>query len=292
MSKRPIWKYPWGYSESFVLITGFMMAGVAVQLASGTKIHMPGWPFNIVALVIYVCILSLIYFIGKRHPLVQWLSSVPAAIAAIGFFTMLSLLMGFIPQSQRAPSVDILADVKHSWLYLTAQLIILTTLGLTILRRTQFKRRNIGFLLNHFGLWIVLAGASFGSGDIERYTMTVDEGGLAWTGIDDKGVTKELPVAIELHDFSLSFHPPEAGILDKKHKKLTGDTPLVLESGKETYAFKGYHFAFQQMMQYAWLMGDTFREAPAPGAVIAAQVIIVTPEKDSINGWISQESLL
>jgi hypothetical protein len=77
-------------------------------------------------------------------------------------------------------------------------------------------KKDYGFMLNHLGLLLFLFAAGPGSGDMQRWFMTVAEGSTEWRG--ERGGVKEpveLPVAITLLDFSMSEYPPKIAIVDK-----------------------------------------------------------------------------
>lgn len=292
MSSKVVWKFPWGYAESFAIAAGFTLAGAGIQFFSGTHIPLLVFPYNAAALIAFIIALFCLQRFGHRNSLIQWLSSIPAALSAMVLFTVLSLLMGFVTQSEMAAANDIASNVKHSWMYLFAQIYILTSLGLTIFRRFSVKLKNIGFTINHAGLWIVLAAASFGAGDIQRFTMRVNEGAIEWIGTDRYGNMVELPVAIMLHDFNVDFYPPEIGIWNSTKEQLLKTPSFSLLKPDTVFQWESYNFRINTLLKYAWLMGDTFRSAPAPGSVYAAEVTVWPSGSDSIKGWICQNSAL
>jgi len=291
-TKKTIWSFPWGYGESFAIAIGLFLAGTGIQFISGIVIPLPSWPRNVILLLSFVIVLFFIQRFASKNPIIHWLSSVPAAISAIALFTMLSLLMGFIHQDVHAPADALFANIKFSWMYLFAQVYILTTLGLTTIRRFSLRRRNIGFLLNHLGIWLVLAAASFGAGDIERYTLQVQKGNIQWIGEDEFGNTHELPVAIALHDFTIDFYPPQAGIWDNEQNILLKKPSFSLDSKDSVYEWKEFSFHISQVSSSAYKMGETYREVAAPGAVQAAFVEVSAENKSSNKGWISTASPL
>jgi len=291
-SQRPVWKFPWGYTEGFAIASGLLFSGAAIQLATKSYIPLPAQPFNLIALPLFVALLVFIQLRGKRNPLVIWLSSIPASVSSIALLIFLAILMGLIRQDENAPASLLLLNIKHSWMYLLAQVYILTTLGMTIIRRFSLRLKNAGFMLNHLGLWILLAGAAFGSGDIERYTMRVEKDNVEWIGSDRNGKLHELPVAIYLEDFTVEYYPPQAGIWSDSEQKLLKSPSFNLNRADTVFKWESYDFEIKQVLQNAWQMGDTFREAPIPGAVHAAQICIRKNNSAERCGWISSASSL
>ena len=79
------------------------------------------------------------------------------------------LLLGFIPQGkEELPGIVHLlglSHVKQSWVFMLSGLYFLVCLGFVTLRRSRpLTRKNLGFLMNHGGLWIAVAAGSLGAG--------------------------------------------------------------------------------------------------------------------------------
>lgn len=64
------------------------------------------------------------------------------------------------------------------------------------------------FLLNHGGLWIILASGGLGSYDFEKVDMLVKLNNTVWYGYTSENDYVELPFAIELKKIrcKLFFH--------------------------------------------------------------------------------------
>ncbi len=161
--KRKTWEHPWRYKESFLVVLELVFMGLIFEVLSGGKgAPLLKWPVNMMVGAGLLVLQFIIYNRFKRLPMVKWLSSVPAAISAISFFALVVLLLGFISQDDtdvnRYLKLLGLTHMKNSWLMMISGLYFLTTLGFTALRRaTPFSRKNLGFLLNHAGLWITIS---------------------------------------------------------------------------------------------------------------------------------------
>lgn len=68
-------------------------------------------------------------------------------------------------------------------------------------------RGRLPFILNHLGLFMALVCGALGSADMQRLHMMVREGTTEWRAVDERHQVKELPIAIELHDFSIQHEP-------------------------------------------------------------------------------------
>ena len=77
-------------------------------------------------------------------------------------------------------------------------------LGMTgFLRLFSAQWKDIPFVLNHLGLLIALTGAVLGSADIQQLEMNTLVGRPQWMATNERGDVLELPLAIELHEFSI-----------------------------------------------------------------------------------------
>jgi len=257
-NKRTIWKYPWGYAESFIIVITLLILGFAINYIGKSTVSSIQWPVNLYLGIVIIILLLLIHFLFKKNPFVKWLSSIPAAISAICFYTFLVLLMGFIPQGSSKASGFIheigLSDIVSSHVFLFAQIYFLVILGLVTLRRSfPLKSNNIGFFLNHFGLWLTLFAASIGAGDLQRVTITVSKTNAVYYGVNQKGETiHDLGVAIQLKEFM------------------------------------DWEVEVDDFFEYGVCMGEKFHPVYDIGAAPAAYVITKHIKTNEINeGWIS-----
>ncbi|MGC8803504.1 MAG: hypothetical protein ACP5PS_07005, partial [Bacteroidales bacterium] len=156
---RSIWQKPWSYKEGFTIATGILLIGLLLNEFTVHHFQLPRWPGNLILGLFFLFVLLIIkIFFGKQY-IVQWFSTLPAAISAIALFLLVVLTMGLIPQQEvyaagRYP-FD-LNTLKNSWLFFLCLIYLLTVLGFTIFRRVYpFTTRNIAFTLQHGGLWLL-----------------------------------------------------------------------------------------------------------------------------------------
>ena len=299
--KRKTWEHPWRYRESFLVVLELIFMGLIFEVLSGGKgAPLLKWPVNMVVGVVILLLLVIIYFRFKSRPMVKWLSSVPAAISAISFFALVTLLLGFLKQddanANRYLSLLGLTHMKNSWLMMISGLYFLTTLGFVALRRaTPLRRKNLGFLLNHVGLWITIAAGYLGAGDLMRLNLTVmEEHGGSSRAVNQR--TQEvynLPFAVSLIDFNIENYNPKLALLD-------GRTGSVLQEEGKTIPFieQGLKATVQnwdvEVLEYLpeafrvddqYVLGDSIGNAPA------AYVKAVNAVSDQeVKGWISSGS--
>ncbi len=295
--QRKTWEYPWGYRESFMVALELLLLGFILQVLSGrrqfTGLH---WPFNLLAGLILATLLITIHFFFRRKPIVKWLSSIPAAVSSITLFAFVVLLLGFIPQQNpEAPGIiQILGlnSLKNSWLLLLSGLYLLTCLGLVILRRmTPVNTRNIGFLLNHAGLWIILLAGVLSTGDLRRISIQLTEGvEFKNTGIDQSGNETTLPFDIKLLDFKIDEYPPEIGIGNPKTGEIIDESGSTLFRIKEQqeYQIRDWIIKVTEIITDAWLRNERFISIDSAGAAPAAFVSVKNLKTNhTVEGWIS-----
>jgi len=104
-----------------------------------------------------------------------------------------------------------LSHVSQTWYFLFISIQMMTVLSFTILRRLNHlnKIKNISFILNHLGIWIIIASASLGSGDLQRIKLVVTpekSSNLALKTKDNSIV--QLPSSVKLDSFLMEeYHP-------------------------------------------------------------------------------------
>ena len=296
--KSKLWQFPWGYRESFLIAFFLLLTGFLIELLLGGGVSMPAWPVNIAIILIFIIYFVLIHRMIK-HPIVKWLSSTQAAIAAITTFTVMVLLLGFIPQGamvQEPRLIDSLGltNVTSSWPYLMSALYLLIVLGFTIVRRfSSFSIKNIAFLLNHIGLWIVVVAASLGSADMWKLSMQLEVNHPVMTAFDSHRNTYNMSFGMMLLDFDIEEYPPEVGLMrnaDYTLKLEKGGKLATVEEGT-TEKLDKYSLSFERYLPYAQKYGDIYDTTSHRGGARAAY-IVVTDESSGIiaEGWVADGS--
>jgi hypothetical protein len=300
-SKRKTWDHPWRYRESFLVVLELIFLGLIFQVLSGGRgAPLLRWPVNMGVGLGLALLLLAIYLRFRSRPLVRWLSSVPAAISAISFFALVVLLLGFIPQggphANRYLELLGLTSVKNSWLMMVSGMYFLTTLGFVVMRRAiPLKRKNLGFLLNHVGLWITIAAGYLGSGDLVRVNLTVLEDHASMNQAVDQRTQQvvTLPFAVRLIDFDIDLYNPKLAIMDGRNGELVlekGKSLPVIEEGLKTdlldWTIEVLAFEPAALRsEGAYFMADSMGSAPA--ALVRATNRFTGVVKE---GWISSGS--
>jgi len=273
-------------------------------LTGGRGAPLLKWPVNIMVGVGLPLLLLILYYRFKNRPIIKWLSSVPAAISAISFFALVVLLLGFIPQDDTSVNRYLrllgLTHMKNSWLMMISGLYFLVTLGFVALRRaTPFSRKNLGFLLNHAGLWITIAAGYLGAGDLMRLNLTLLEphGGMNQTvsqAVNKRtGETYTLPFSVRLEDFNIEHYNPKLAILDGRTGKLLFEDdksmPLIEEELKATLL--NWDIEVLEYEPEAFRADDRYVHGDSMGNAPAAYVKAMNGISGEVReGWISSGS--
>ena len=299
--KRKTWEQPWRYRESFLVVLELMFLGLIFEVLTGGRgAPLLKWPVNAVVGAGILLLLFIIYYRYKSRPMVKWLSSVPAAISAISFFALVTLLLGFIRQddadANRYMSLLGLTHMKNSWLMMVSGMYFLTTLGLVALRRaTPLRSKNLGFLLNHVGLWITIAAGYLGSGDLMRLDLTVWEGQPSTNRAMDKRTQQvhTLPFAVRLIDFNIEDYNPKLAIMDGRTGKISfeeGKSLPFVEKGLKT-ALMNWEVEVLEYEPATFRQDDGYYKADSIGSAPAAYVRAVNRVSgEETKGWLSSGS--
>jgi len=296
--KRKIWDHPWKYRESFFIVLELIFLGLIFEVITGGRgAPLLKWPINLIIGIGILATLFFLHFQFRKKHFVRWLSSVPAAISAIVFFAFVTLLLGLIPQDNpdagRYMQALGLTHMKNSWMMMFSGMYFLITLGMVALRRSSpLNRKNLGFLLNHTGLWITIAAGYLGSGDLMRLHLQVMEGHEP-TYLASNSQTRqmyELPFSVELMDFNIEQYNPKFGVFDRRTGQfLEDDGQLVhlIEEGMRT-SILGWEIEIEKFEPNSYFNGLDYVPTDSVGAAPAALIRALNSDLQEIQiGWVS-----
>lgn len=312
-SSRSIWEQPWGYREGFIVAAGIVFSGLLLQFTvANIQPALFASPLSGIFGVLFVTGLLVVHFLLPRNSTVRWLSGAYAAVPAIAILLLLCIILGLIPQfphdtgDEQLPPTLFTAlgwyRMTTSWPFVLLCFYILFILGLTILKRTGQKQsfRDIGFYLNHLGLFLALLGGLLGSADLERLTMHVSEGEIEWRAKNNSGDIKELTLAIQLDTFLIEEYPPRLVLVENETERIL---PAVrpesyqFEAVGKTARFAGVTVEIVDYLPHAALFKDSTFLNVVPmmmeGATTAIKVRVnETAGNQPVEGWVSNGSYL
>lgn len=312
-TSRKIWEQPWGYAEGFMIAAGILLSGYLLQLKIGyIEPLLFASPVNLIIGLLFTALLITVFFLLSANRVVRWLSGVYAAVPALTVLLLLSVILGSIPQHPQIGGTgqmnnDLLTrlgwyQMTSSWPFVLLCLYVLMIVGLTTLKKVHQKKstRDIGFYLNHLGIYIALLGGLLGSADMERLTMNVQEGKMEWRGNSLTGEIKELSLAIQLDTFMIEEYPPKLVIIENE----TGR--MLPASRPESYQFEevgkksvlaGVSLEITDYLPHAAIFRDSTFMNVVPmmmkGATTAIRVKASTSHSEQpVEGWITNGSYL
>ena len=300
IKSNELWKRNWKYQESFVIGFGLLILGFIIEYLTGGKGYsIPGWPVNLYILIAFINLLVALHILYRDSKIVRWIGSVPAAISSIVIFTFLILLMGFTHQNDKeVPEIIRLIGISHttrSWAYLFISVYFLFTLGMVSLRKMwPLTKKNVGFLLNHAGLWIIIAAGSLGSSDLLRLKMNLYENEISWYAFDDYRRQYEMPMAITLLDFNIDEYNPKIGLFDNKSGLMVdveGLNMFQIEKGFEIDILN-YSFKVKDFFPTAEKSGDQYVEIDNFGAGPAALIEVTTTDNIVSEQWVTSGNFM
>lgn len=241
-----MWTTPWKYREGWILCAGLFATGALLQRVAGPiDLAAFRYPANVWAGGVYLGLLAVFYAAGGRWKKLRWFAGGQAALTSMASLLLLVIVMGLTRQAaDTSPgAVDSWLGFHRmttAWSFVLLFLYVLSVLGWATIRRLlRFRWKDMGFCLNHAGLFLTLWAALLGSSDLTRLRMTAPLDTPEWRAADETGAWQELPLAIELQAFRIESYPPKLMLIDNlTGKALPQEQPVnwvaeeVLGSGR------------------------------------------------------------
>lgn len=311
--KRNMWQFPWQYKESIAFVLGILLVGALLQLSLGSfNFYLLHFPNNVIVGGVLIFLIGILSFFQK-NPIVNWLMGVPLSVCLISGLLVMTIIMGLIPQfasvntdlhihwehTSFSDIVDFtftklgLKQITTSWSFVLIYAFTLLALGLVIAKRLHnFKWKDYGFYLNHFGLWLFFFAAGLGSADMLRYVMYVEEGETEWRVYDRQQNVLELDIAIELHDFVMEEYAPKLAVIDK----YTGNVQPInrpayyqIDERNPKTQLADWDIELEEYIHEAVRKTDTsFQAIPMTGSMPAARIKVTNSKNQQERaGWVT-----
>lgn len=285
--KRRLFKFPWQYKEGFVISLILIVLGLLLGYITKEPIHFPSFPTNLSFVITYTLLLIAIYKFEKNNKIVQWISGIPAAITATVLFTVVSALLGIVPQVDNGVILknDIYYDLgfKHlttSWLIAFSYLFFLTSLGFaTVKVLFPFKKKKFGIFLSHLGLYIIFIAGIAGSSDSKRtYFYLLNEAEPTNVVTDFYSPQKyETPFKLKLNKFDITEYNPKLVLVKYSDNELimpNNSKHFIIEENTSE-SFLDWTIKVEKFLKYSYPTDTTYSEfekTDAKGAIPAALV--------------------
>lgn len=228
-----MWKQPWTYPEGFTIASGLLIVGLMLQWSVGPlEWTVFRWPANIIVLAVYVLCLVAAYLCRGRSHAIRFLSTPYAAVPALAFAAVLTVVMGLTPQvaATRRPADPIgLTRMLSWWPFILIYIYVSVIVALVAIGQLcHFTWRRLPSLLCHMGLFVVLAGGTLGSADMQRVKVYCEQGQPEWRALDERQEVVELPLAIQLEQFTIDEYPPKLMMINSEGLPIPKDKPATL----------------------------------------------------------------
>lgn len=201
----------WGMTVGSVVCCGMIIVGMLLQLMVGpVRWDTMPWPVNGIVLAVLMLCIVVMHLMRGRVRLFQWMATLQAGIPAMVACAMLTVLMGVTRQvpSGHVPTEPFgITSMLTFWPFVLSYLWLTILVGMVCMTRLRPRWHNVPFLFNHLGLFIALVAGTLGNADMQQLQMIVQEGKTEWRAFDSKHRVHEMPIAVELHDFSIEEQP-------------------------------------------------------------------------------------
>lgn len=250
-----MWTKPGTQKEGFLIGGSFVIAGLALQLSIGPVTwEVFAWPANGIVFAGFLMMITLIFLLRKKVDVFQFLGTYQAAIPAMVYAVVLTIVMGLTRQEVNGTW---LKNMLTFWPFVLIYVYIAVILGVIILRRLIHLsnwKRDVPFLFNHIGLFLALTTATLGNADMQRVKMITTVGEPEWRALTQDGALKEMDITIELKKFIMETYDDgspkrfasEIRIQTKSDKSI--ETVVDVNKPYEVDGWKIYQYGYDTQM--------------------------------------------
>ena len=286
-----MWNKPWSFKESALIGAGLLVVGSLLQFSIGAidwSLLSP--PINVILLVTYLLVLGVFYAMRKHIYFIAWSMTLHAAIPALLCGVAVTLLMGLTGWDEMLSAWPFV--LIYIWLMSIVGLIAFDRI-LRLFRGPQVASSRLATftsVLNHAGLFMAMVCGTLGNADMQRLHMTVKVGQPEWRAADAdrQSLIHELPIAIELHSFTIDEYPPQYTIIDNE----TGQ--IIQEASWQIVQDTLFEYAAPRPES------DSYVEWRSMGACTASHITatrVASTEADDadsqkVAGWVSCGSFM
>ena len=230
-----MWNNPYSMKEGFFVGGGILLIGLMLELTVGPVVwDFFAWPVNGIVLAGLLIVIVLLFLMRKRFLFCRFIATYQAAISALSYTVILTLIMGLTRQTQDGKWLN---SMLTFWPFVLIYVYVAVILGVVIMRRiVNFRfsvnnmKRDIPFLLNHVGLFLSMTTATLGNADMLRLKMITSVGESEWRAFSANGAIKEMPMSIELKHFIMDTYD------DGSPKRFASEIQISTKSGNNIHA--------------------------------------------------------
>ena len=220
--------------EGFLIGAGLIIAGLMLELSTG-RVDWDAfrWPVNGVVLVGFLALITIIFLLRKRVYGFQFIGTYKAAIPALVYAVVLTIIMGLTRQEVNGTWLN---NMLSFWPFVLIYVYIAVILGLVVIRQvSSFRFQVSGFrfqvsTLSHLGLFLAMTTATLGNADMQRLKMITVKGAPEWRALTSQQQIVEMPIAIELKEFIMETYD------DGSPRRFASDIQILTKTGKNIQA--------------------------------------------------------
>ena len=216
--------------EGFLVGGGLIIAGLMLELSIGPVVWEDfAWPVNGIVLAGFLAMIDVIFLLRKKYRLFRFLGTYQAAIPALVYAVVLTIVMGLTRQDTHAMWLN---NMLTFWPFVLVYVYMALILGVATLKRfcmLRFHRsiRDISFLLNHLGVFLAMVTATLGNADMQRLKMITAVGEPESRALTPENTICQMPFAIELKQFIMETYD------NGMPKRFASEIQLLTKSGKD-----------------------------------------------------------
>ena len=215
------------------------------------------WPVNGIVLAGFLALIAIIFLLRKRVYGFQFIGTYKAAIPALVYAVVLTIIMGLTRQKSLTPGPSPMGEgslwINHMlnfWPFVLIYFYMAVILGLVIIRQIRtavaarpqvacyhrgarnFSLFTLNFvdfsLLSHLGLFLAMTTATLGNADMQRLKMITVKGESEWRALTSQQQIVEMPIAIELKEFIMETYD------DGSPRRFASDIQILTKTGKRS----------------------------------------------------------
>ena len=196
--------------KGFLIGGGLILLGLMLQLGVGPVVwDALAWPVNGIVMVAFLLLIAVCYLFRKKVSLFRFVGTYQAAIPALVYAVVLTIVMGLIRQN---PEGKWLENMLAFWPFVLIYVYMALILGVVVVRQlvtvlSHFSLLTSHFsLLSHLGLFLAMTTATLGNADMQRLKMVTTVGEQEWRAVTSYGTIQEMPMTIELKQFIMETY--------------------------------------------------------------------------------------
>lgn len=217
--------------RGFLLGGGLIFLGLVLQICVGPVVwDALAWPVNGMVLAGFLLLIAIIYLLRKKVAAFRFVGTYQAAIPALVYVVVLTIVMGLIRQNPEGHWLD---NMLAFWPFVLVYVLMALILGQVVIRQFVTVISHFSLItshlsfLSHLGLFLAMTTATLGNADMQRLKMVTMLGEQEWRAVTPYGAIQEMPMTIELKRFIMETYD------DGSPKRFASDILIRMKDDKQ-----------------------------------------------------------